>query len=149
VVVRCTVLSHLLLVGRLYCCHLVCIYCTIVRNAVFTLHAVLLAIRQYSEGPATGHLDTGFSWFPCVYKQRLRRFPTFQVATTCFSCSPPYLNLLVTNFIFRVHVKYHCHQMTTQLQLINIIINYITFNIIIKFLNGSNELRGTQFRRFQ
>jgi len=26
---------------------------------------------QYSEGPATGHLDTGFSWFPCVYKQML------------------------------------------------------------------------------
>jgi len=26
----------------------------------------LLARSQYSEGPATGHLDTGFSWFPCV-----------------------------------------------------------------------------------
>jgi hypothetical protein len=22
---------------------------------------------QYSEGPATGHLDTGFSWFPRVF----------------------------------------------------------------------------------
>ena len=51
------------------------------------------------------HLDTGFSWFPCVYKQTLRRFPTFQVATTCFSCSPPDLNLLVTNFMFFIHVK--------------------------------------------
>ena len=30
----------------------------------FTLDAGLLAISQYSEGPATGHLDTGFSWFP-------------------------------------------------------------------------------------
>ena len=39
----------------------------------------------------TGHLDTGFSWFPCVYKQMLRQFPRFQVATTCFSCSLPYL----------------------------------------------------------
>ena len=37
----------------------------------FTLDAGLLAISQYSEGPATGHLDTGFSWFPCVYKQML------------------------------------------------------------------------------
>ena len=64
-----------------------------------------LARSQYSEGPATGHLDTGFSWFPSVYKQTLRRFPTFQVATTCFSCSPPDLNLLVTNFIFCIHVK--------------------------------------------
>ena len=44
--------------------------------------------QEYSEGPATGHLDTGFSRFPCVYKQTLRRFPTFQVATTYFSCSP-------------------------------------------------------------
>jgi hypothetical protein len=33
------------------------------------LHAVvagLLASSQYPEGPATGHLDTGFSWFLCV-----------------------------------------------------------------------------------
>ena len=36
----------------------------------FTLDAGLLARSQYSEGPATGHLDTGFSRFPCVYKQR-------------------------------------------------------------------------------
>jgi len=36
----------------------------------------------------------------------LRWFPRFQVATTCFSCSPPDLNLAVTNFIFCVHVKY-------------------------------------------
>jgi hypothetical protein len=68
-------------------------------------HAGLLAISQYSEGPATSHLDTGFPWFPCAYKQMLRWFPTFQVATTCFSCSPPNLNLLVTNFMFCIHVK--------------------------------------------
>ena len=73
--------------------------------AVFTLDAGLLARSQYSERPATGHLDTGFSWFPCVYKQMLRWLPRFQVATTCFSCSPPDLNLLVTYFIFCVHVK--------------------------------------------
>ena len=30
------------------------------------LDAGLLARSQYPEGPATGHLDTGFSWFPCV-----------------------------------------------------------------------------------
>ena len=72
---------------------------------VFTLYAGPLARSQYSEGPATGHLDTGFSRFPCVYKQMLRRFPTFQVATTCFSCSAPDLNFLVTNFIFCIHVK--------------------------------------------
>ena len=66
----------------------------------------LLARSQYSEGPATGHLDTGFSWFHCVYKQMLRWFPRFQVATTCFSCNPPDLNLLVTNFIFCTYVKW-------------------------------------------
>jgi hypothetical protein len=34
--------------------------------AVLTLDAGLLARSQYPEGPATGHLDTGFSWFPCL-----------------------------------------------------------------------------------
>ena len=79
--------------------HYVCI------AVLHTLVAGLLARSQYSEGPATGHLETGFSWFPCVYKQMLRWFPTFQVATTCFSCSPPDLNLVVTKFMFCIHVK--------------------------------------------
>ena len=70
----------------------------------FALDAGLLARSHYSEGPATGHLDTGFSWFPCVYKQMLRWFPRLQVATTCFSCSPPDLNLVVPNFMFCIHV---------------------------------------------
>jgi len=112
-----------------YCCN--CLVCVLSSHvyllyyvciAVFTLDAGLLARSQYSEGPATGHLDTGFSWIPCVYKQMLRRFPRFQVTTTCFSCSPPDLNLVVTNFVFCIHVKNHCHRVTTQLQLINIII---------------------------
>jgi len=30
---------------------------------VFTLDAGLLAISQYPENPAIGHLDTSFSWF--------------------------------------------------------------------------------------
>ena len=33
---------------------------------LFTLDAGLLVRSQYSEGPATGQHDTGFSWFPCV-----------------------------------------------------------------------------------
>jgi len=94
VVVLCVLLS-----SYVYLFYYVCI-------AVFTLDAGLLARSQYSEGLATGHLDTGFSWFPCVYKQMLRWFPTFQVAATCFSCSPPDLNLLVNNLTFCIHVKY-------------------------------------------
>ena len=72
-----------------------------------TVDAGLLARSQYSGGPATGHLDTGFSWFPCVYKQMLRWLPRFQVATTCFSCNPLdlNLNLSLTSFLFCLHVK--------------------------------------------
>jgi hypothetical protein len=78
-----------------------------VRIAVVTLDAGMLARIQYSAGPATGYLDTGFSWFLCVYKQMLRWFRRFQFATTSFSFSPPDLNinLLVTSFIFCIHVK--------------------------------------------
>jgi ABC-type polysaccharide/polyol phosphate export permease len=72
--------------------YLLCYVCT----AVLTLDAVLLVTSQYPEGPATGHLDAGFSWFPCVYKRMLRWFPSSQVATTCLSCSLPDLNFLVT-----------------------------------------------------
>ena len=75
-----------------------------VRIDVFTLDTGLLARSQYSEGPSTDHLVTGFSWFPCVYKQMLRWFQRFQVAPACFSCSPPDLNLLVTSLVFCIHV---------------------------------------------
>ena len=76
---------------------LMCICCTVC-IAVLTLDAGLLARSQNPEGPATGHLDTGFSWFPCVYKRMLRWFTSFQVAATSLSCSPPDLNFLITFF---------------------------------------------------
>ena len=72
--------------------------------AVLTFDAGLLARCQYPEGPATGHLDTGFSWFPFVYKRMLRWSPSFQVATTCLSCSPPDSNFLVTFFSIFVYM---------------------------------------------
>ena len=84
-----------LLYSYVYLLYYVCI-------AVLTLDAELLARSQYPEGPATGHLATGFSLFPCVYNRMLRWFPSFQVATTCFSYSPPDLNFLVTFF----HIVY-------------------------------------------
>jgi hypothetical protein len=109
-VVYCLVYLVVVVLGvlLLYCCimgvlllsYVYLLYC--VRIAVCTLDAGLLTRSQYWEGPATGHLDTGFSWFPCVHKRMLRWFPRFQVATTCFSRSPPDLNvnLLVISFIY-------------------------------------------------
>ena len=82
---------RVLLPSYVYLLHYVCI-------AAPTLDAGLLARSQYPEGPVTGHLDTGSSWFPCTYKRMLRWFPSFQVATTCLSCSPPDLYFLVTFF---------------------------------------------------
>jgi len=75
-----------------------------------TLVAGLLARSPYPEGPVTGHLGTGFSWFPSVYKRMLRWFPRLQVAIACFSCSPPDLNFLDPYFIFRLsllHIYVH------------------------------------------
>ena len=46
---------------RVHCCFFKCALLFL-----FTLDAGLLARSQYSEGPATGHLDTGFSRFPCA-----------------------------------------------------------------------------------
>jgi hypothetical protein len=80
-----------------------CICCTVSVH-VFPLDAGLVARGQYSEGPATGHLDTGFSWFPRVLKQMLSWFPRLQVATTCLSCSPPDVNLVEN----QSHVLYMC-----------------------------------------
>ena len=99
------------------CCTLMCICCSYVYLLysyvyyvyyvcidILTLDAGLLARSQYPEGLATGHLDTGFSWFSCVYKRMLRWFPSFQVATTCLSFSPPDLNFLVTFFFIFVYM---------------------------------------------
>jgi len=60
-----------------------------------------VSIRKVLRPATSAQVFLGFR----VYKQMLRWFPTFQVPTTCFSCSPPDLNLLVTNFIFSIHVK--------------------------------------------
>jgi hypothetical protein len=83
---------------------LLCIVFLLVCASLFThvycyamcvlLNCGMVATSQYPEGPTTGHLDTGFSWFPWIHKRMLRWFPRLQVATICFSCSPPDLNFL-------------------------------------------------------
>ena len=102
------VISYVYLLYLMYICvsYVYLMYlCVFLYSYVYLLYYVcidagLLARNQYPEGPATGHLDTGFSWFRCVYKRMLRWFPSFQVATTCLSCSPPDINFLVTFFLF-------------------------------------------------
>jgi hypothetical protein len=99
-------------------------------NCLHTLVAGLLASSQYPEGPATGHFGTGFSWFPCVYKRMLRWFPRLQVATACFLCSPPDINLLDPYFVFMYMQFNHCHRATAHLQL-NILLLLSFYNNVI------------------
>jgi hypothetical protein len=61
------------IVVDLVVCIVVVILCVLLYRvciAVFscTLDTGLLARSQYMEDPATVHLETGFSCFPCVYK---------------------------------------------------------------------------------
>jgi len=51
--VRIVVVDLCVLLPYVYLLYYVCIF-------FFTLNVGLLATGQYSEGPATGHLDTGF-----------------------------------------------------------------------------------------
>jgi len=50
------------------CVVILCVFVVLYVYFFFTLNAGLLATGQYSEGPATGHLDTGFSWFSYAQK---------------------------------------------------------------------------------
>jgi hypothetical protein len=118
--VHCVIVLCVLLLPRVYCCTVLCVYYNL-----DTLVAGLLASSPvYPEGPATSQLGTDFSWFSpvSVYKRILRWFPILQVATARFTCSPPYLNFVVTYFIFTYMRNNHCHRVTAKLQLINIII---------------------------
>jgi len=60
VVVLCVLLSHV------YCCTVWALLSLSLPPLSLSLDAGLLARSQYSEGPATCHLDTGFSCFPCA-----------------------------------------------------------------------------------
>ena len=51
---------------------ILCVFVILGVYCCFTLDAGFMARSRYPEGPATDYLDTGFSWFPCVYKRMLR-----------------------------------------------------------------------------
>jgi hypothetical protein len=60
----------------------------------------------------------------------LRWFPSLQVATACFSCSPSYLNFLDPYFIFMCMHYNHCHRATAHLQL-----NILLLLLLLLFKN--------------
>jgi len=113
---------------RTSCALLYCVCIVVLHTSV----AGLLARSQYTEGPATGHPDTGFSWFPRVCKRMLRWFPRLQVATACFSCSPPNRNFLDPYFIFMNMHYNHCHRTTAHMQLNILHYYYYYYYYIIK-----------------
>jgi hypothetical protein len=55
------VLSYVHLLCLICICCTLCVFVVLCVYCCFTLDAGLLARSQYREGPATGHLDTGFS----------------------------------------------------------------------------------------
>jgi hypothetical protein len=64
VVVSCLVCTVVVVLSVLLSSYVQFLYYVCI--VVFTLDAGLLARSQYLEGPKTGLLDTGFSWFPWV-----------------------------------------------------------------------------------
>jgi hypothetical protein len=57
------------------------------------LDAGRLAKSQYFAGPVTGPLEHRFCLvFPVYWSKMLGWFPILPSASTCFTCSPPYLN---------------------------------------------------------
>ena len=68
VVLLCFQCALLLTVVGLVCIVVtscVLLYCVCI-TVLDTLVSGLLVSSQYPEGPATGHLGTGFAWFPRV-----------------------------------------------------------------------------------
>jgi len=108
--VYCVIILCVSLLRHVYCFTM----CVLLSSIL--LVAGLLARSQYPERPSNGHLGTGFSWFPCFYKQMLRWFPRLQVATACFSYSRPKLNFLDPYFISMYMHNNNCHRVTAHLR---------------------------------
>jgi hypothetical protein len=112
------------------------------------LHAVvagLLASSHYPEGPATGHLGTGFILVSLCLKANADMVHKLQVATTCFSCGPSDLNFLDPYFKFTYTSMHnnHCHRAAVHWQLKYIII------IIVKILSNCAPARVAKTKYFK
>jgi len=83
----------------------------------FTDTLLLSSSSPSSSSPPSSYWLPCVSWFPCVYKRMLRWFPRLQVATACFSRSPPDLNFLYPYFISMYVHNNNCHRATAHLQL--------------------------------
>ena len=76
------------------CVLLLVVLCVLLSSYVYLLHYVFIAVFTLDAGLLACDRPPGHRFFlVSVYKQMLRWFPRFQVATTCFSCNPPELNL--------------------------------------------------------
>ena len=64
-------------IAVLWVCFVLCILSSLDAGLFYFLDAGRLARSQQPEGLVTGHLDTGFSWFPWVLEQILGWFPLF------------------------------------------------------------------------
>jgi hypothetical protein len=108
--------------------------CFAVCSAV--LHAVvagLLANSQYPDGPAlTGHLGTGFSWFPCL-KANAEMVPKTPSCYCKLFMWPSRLNkLLISHLCICIMTSATGRQHTGSLM-----------HIIIKFINYSTSGPGS------
>jgi hypothetical protein len=103
----CIVVSCLVCIVVVDLCVLLSSYVNLfyyVGITVFTLDTGLLARSQYLEGPATGHLDTGFSWFPCVYKANAEMVPNIPSCHYMLLMQPSRLKFISNQF----HILYKC-----------------------------------------
>src|SRR5215468_1284994 len=84
------------------CVLVTCILCAVYCNVCIDVVTLDVSVRKVLR-PATS-IQVFFLGFPVSLKQMLRWFPRFQVATTCFSCSPPDVNLVAKQFQVLVYV---------------------------------------------
>ena len=85
----------IVLLSSVYCCTV----CALLSYILLLPNCWLeVSIRKVLRPATSAQVLLGFPL--SVYKRMLRWFPRLQVATACFSCSPPDLNFLVPYIIF-------------------------------------------------